>query len=53
MQVTNRIRDKIKFLESILISAFTYLSTQTYQVLITNSYANTFFPAFSLLLQEL
>ena len=43
MEATNRIRDRTKPLQSIQTSAPTYFSINTYQMLITNSCANTFF----------
>ena len=47
MQVTDKIKDKIKLLQSTQISASTYSSSKIYQVLVTNSYANIFFLHFS------
>ena len=43
MQATDRIRDKIKPLQSTQTSALIYSSTKTYQVSVTNSCANTSF----------
>ena len=43
MQAIDRIRNRIKFLQSTQSSACIYLSSKTYHVLITNSRTNTSF----------
>lgn len=47
MQVTDRIRDKTKALQSISTPALTYSNTRTHQVFVTNSRTNTPFSRLS------
>ena len=46
IQATNKIRNRIKLLQSIQTLTSTYLNTKIYQMLIINNCANTFFSCF-------